>query len=346
MPAAGGPRDDVGEAAKRARHGTWRDHGADIDTRVTHDTPTCPGQRRATEPRSRRSALRSSRSRCSRSSRCRSSPPAARGSDEPPVQRDQLIIATTTSLNDSGLLEDVVLPAYAEIQPDVTVKVIAVGSGEAIAMGERGEADVLLVHSPATEEEFMAAGFGTLRLQFAYNYFTIVGPADDPAGVAETETAAEGLAAIAGSDAVFASRGDESGTHSKELKLWEAAGIAPSGDWYLSTGQGMGETLRIASEKQGYTLTDTATYLAQRDTLDLVPLAPESAISRTRYAVILIDQNRFTATNAAAAERLAQYVVSATRPGRHRRLRRDDVRAVALQAVRRDAGHVLTGANA
>ncbi|MFA4964232.1 MAG: substrate-binding domain-containing protein [Thermoleophilia bacterium] len=188
---------------------------------------------------------------------------------------------------------------------------VAVGSGEAIAMGERGEADVLLVHSPAAEEEFMAAGFGTLRLQFAYNYFTIVGPEGDPAGVAKTETAAEGLAAIAGSGAVFASRGDESGTHSKELKLWEAAGIAPSGDWYLSTGQGMGETLRIASEKQGYTLTDVATYLAQRDTLDLVPLAPESSDLQNTYSVILIDQNQFTATNAAAAERLAQYMVSA-----------------------------------
>jgi len=229
---------------------------------------------------------------------------------EQAVARDQLIVATTTSLNDSGLFEDVVLPAYAEIAPDVTVKVVAVGSGEAIAMAERGEADVLTVHSPAAEQEFMAAGYGTLRLQFAYNYFIIVGPESDPAGVAETTTAAEGFAAIAESGSVFVSRGDESGTHSKELAIWESAGIEPSGDWYLSTGQGMGETLRIASEKQGYTLTDTGTYLAQKDTLDLVPLSPESDDLQNTYSVILIDQNLHTAINAAAAERLAQYLVS------------------------------------
>jgi tungstate transport system substrate-binding protein len=232
-------------------------------------------------------------------------------SEEAAVQRDQLIVATTTSLNDSGLLEDVVLPAYAEIAPDVTIKVIAVGSGEAIAMGESGEADVLMVHSPSAEEEFMAAGYGTLRLQFAYNYFTIVGPEGDPAGVGATANAADGLAAIAASGSVFVSRGDESGTHSKELKLWESAGVDPAGDWYLSTGQGMGETLRIASEKEGYTLTDVGTYLAQAETLDLVPLAPESADLQNTYSVILIDQNQFTAVNAAAAERLAQYLVSA-----------------------------------
>jgi len=235
---------------------------------------------------------------------------AAEEPQEQSIARDQLIVATTTSLNDSGLFEDVVLPAYAEIAPDVTVKVIAVGSGEAIAMAERGEVDVLTVHSPAAELEFMEAGYGTLRLQFAYNYFIIVGPESDPAGVADTATAAESFAAIAESGAVFASRGDESGTHSKELKIWESAGIEPSGDWYLSTGQGMGDTLRIASEKEGYTLTDTGTYLAQRDTLELVPVSPESADLQNTYSVILLDQNRHTAINAAAAERLAQYLVS------------------------------------
>jgi tungstate transport system substrate-binding protein len=231
-------------------------------------------------------------------------------SDEADVARDQLIVATTTSLNDSGLFEDVVLPAYAEIAPDVTVKVVAVGSGEAIAMAERGDADVLTVHSPAAEQEFMDAGNGTLRLQFAYNFFIIVGPEDDPAGVAATTTAAEGFAAIAESESVFVSRGDESGTNSKELKIWEDAGIEPSGDWYLSTGQGMGDTLRVASEKQGYTLTDTGTFLAQQDTLDLVPLSGESADLQNTYSVILIDQNKHPAVNAAAAERFAQYLVS------------------------------------
>ncbi len=226
------------------------------------------------------------------------------------VLRDELIVATTTSLNDSGLFEDVVIPALAEVMPEVTVKVVAVGSGEAIAMAERGDADVLTVHSPAAEQEFMAAGYGTLRLQFAFNHFIIVGPESDLAGVAGTETAAEAFAAIAASESVFVSRGDESGTHSKELGIWEAAGVEPSGDWYQSVGQGMGETLRIASEKEGYTLTDTGTYLAQRDTLELVPLSPKSADLQNTYSVILLDQNRHPSINAAAAERLAQYLVS------------------------------------
>jgi tungstate transport system substrate-binding protein len=231
-------------------------------------------------------------------------------SGEQGIARNELIVATTTSLNDSGLFEDVVIPALADIAPDLAVKVVAVGSGEAIAMAERGEADVLTVHSPASEQEFMDAGYGTMRLQFAYNYFIIVGPEGDPAGVAGAESAAEAFAAIAESESVFVSRGDESGTHSKELKIWEDAGIVPEGDWYQSVGQGMGETLRIASEKEGYTLTDTGTYLAQRDTLELVPLSPESADLQNTYSVILLDQNRHTSINAAAAERLAQYLVS------------------------------------
>lgn len=233
------------------------------------------------------------------------------GDEGPAPQRDQLVVATTTSLNDSGLLEDVVLPAYEELAPGVTVKVIAVGSGEAIAMGAKGEADVLLVHSPADEEQFMADGHGTLRLPFAFNHFVIAGPADDPAGVARAGDAAEAFAAIAGSGRAFASRGDESGTHKKELKIWEAAGLEPEGDWYLSTGQGMGETLRVAGEKQGYTLTDLGTLLAQQDTLDLRALSPESDDLMNVYDVIVVNQNEFPIVNAAGAELLAQYLVSA-----------------------------------
>jgi tungstate transport system substrate-binding protein len=237
---------------------------------------------------------------------------AACGSDdEAQVQRDQLIVATTTSLNDSGLLEDVVLPAYAAVEPDVTVKVIAAGSGEAIAMGAKGEADVLLVHSPADEEQFMTDGHGTLRLPFAYNYFAIVGPADDPAGVAESATAAEAFSAIAEKQAAFVSRGDESGTNKKELKIWEAAGVEPQGDWYLSTGQGMGESLRVASEKQAYTLTDLGTFLSQAASLDLKALFTKSDDLKNVYDVILVNQNEFATVNAAAAERLAQLLVSA-----------------------------------
>jgi tungstate transport system substrate-binding protein len=236
---------------------------------------------------------------------------ACGSSAEPSVQRDQLIVATTTSLNDSGLLEDAILPALKESQPGLTVKVVAVGSGEAIAMGAKGEVDVLLVHSPADEEQFMADGHGTLRLPFAYNYFVIVGPAGDPAKVKQAKTASDAFARIAKGSAVFVSRGDESGTHKKELKLWDAAGVTPGGDWYLSTGQGMGETLRVASEKQGYTLTDVGTFLAQKKTLDLVALSPESADLKNIYDVIIVNQNEFPTVNAAAAEQLSSLLVGA-----------------------------------
>jgi tungstate transport system substrate-binding protein len=232
------------------------------------------------------------------------------GEEEPAVQRDQLIVATTTSLNDSGLLDDAILPAWEELHPDVTVKVVAVGSGEAMAMGSKGEADVLLVHSPADEAQFMADGHGTLRLPFAYNYFIIVGPADDPAGVKKAKTAADAFAAIAAAEATFASRGDESGTNKKELKLWDAAGVTPEGAWYISTGQGMGETLRIASEKQAYTLTDVGTFLSQKASLDLVALSPESEDLKNVYDVIIVNQNEFATVNAAAAEQMAQLLVS------------------------------------
>jgi len=230
--------------------------------------------------------------------------------DQPRVQRDQLIVATTTSLNDSGLLETVVLPAYEEQFPDVTIKVVAVGSGEAIAMGAKGEVDVLLVHSPADEEQFMADGNGTLRLPFAYNYFVIVGPKDDPAGVAGAKDAGAALASIAESGSVFVSRGDESGTNKKELEIWRSAGMTPEGDWYLSTGQGMGETLRIAMEKQGYTLTDLGTFFSLQDTSDLVVLSSKSEDLKNIYDVIVVNQNRFPSVNASSAEQLAQVLVS------------------------------------
>lgn len=235
------------------------------------------------------------------------------GSDEPgsAVDQGRLLVATTTSLNDSGLLDDVVLPAYARLHPGVTVKVVAVGSGEAIAMGAQGDADVLLVHSPDDEAAFMRDGHGTLRLPFAYNYFVIAGPEDDPAGIARSETASDAFAAIAESQSTFVSRGDESGTNKKELKLWDDAGVTPEGDWYLSVGQGMGETLRIASEKQAYTLTDLGTLLAQGASLDLESLFTGSGDLKNVYDVIIVDQNEFPMVNAAGAEDLAQLLVSA-----------------------------------
>jgi tungstate transport system substrate-binding protein len=227
------------------------------------------------------------------------------------VKRDELIVATTTSLKDSGLIDDVVLPLFAKTAPDVTVKVLAVGSGEAMAMGASGEADVLFVHSPADEAAFMAAGDGTLRLPVATNHFVIVGPTGDPAGVKRAKTAAAAFSGIAERASPFVTRGDESGTNKKELKLWAAAGVQPAGAWYISTGQGMGETLRIAGEKQAYTLTDLATFLSLKDTLDLVPLFTGSEDLVNVYSVIIVNQNKFPTVNSAAAEQMAQVLVSA-----------------------------------
>jgi len=234
---------------------------------------------------------------------------ADNGGGDTQVKADQLILATTTSVKDSGLMDEVVLPAFKEAQPDIEVKLIAVGSGEAMSMGERGEADCLVVHSPAAEEAFMADDYGTLRLPVARNYFVIVGPADDPAGIADTDTATDAMKAIADNEALFVSRGDDSGTNSKELSTWESAGVEPSGDWYIETGQGMGETLRITNEKQGYTLSDIGTFLATQDDLDLEILTKESDDLANYYSVIIINQNMHPTVNAAAAEMFANLLV-------------------------------------
>lgn len=180
---------------------------------------------------------------------------------EPQVLR----LATTTSTADSGLLE-AILPDF-EAQFNVTVSVIAVGTGQAIELGEAGDVDVILVHARAREDEFVSNGHGLYRLEVMYNDFILVGPADDPAGIGNLSTAQEALTAIATAQAPFASRGDDSGTHSKEKSLWEQAGLSPdpAGDaWYNALGQGMGETLLFANEQGVYTLTDRGTFLAMQ----------------------------------------------------------------------------------
>jgi tungstate transport system substrate-binding protein len=175
-----------------------------------------------------------------------------------------IILATTTSTQDSGLLDDL-LPAFAA-ETGWEVKPIAVGSGQAIEMGRRGEADVLLVHSPVAEEALVAEGTAGRRLLVMHNDFVLLGPEADPAGV-RGAAVDEAMRRIAGSGAVFISRGDDSGTHAREKSLWEQAGVAPGGDWYQQTGQGMGATSRVAAEKAGYTLADRGTYLSQPDGL-------------------------------------------------------------------------------
>ncbi|HEX6384920.1 MAG TPA: substrate-binding domain-containing protein [Anaerolineae bacterium] len=183
------------------------------------------------------------------------------------VEPEVLRLATTTSTEDSGLLE-AILPDF-EREHNARVDVVAVGTGQAIALGEAGDADVILVHARSREDQFVADGHGLARADVMYNDFILVGPADDLAGVQGMPLAADALAAIAAAEAPFASRGDDSGTHTKELSLWEAAGVDPgsAGEWYSSLGQGMGDTLIFANEASAYTLTDRATFLAQQENL-------------------------------------------------------------------------------
>ena len=223
---------------------------------------------------------------------------------------DELILATTTSTQDSGLL-DVLVPMF-ERQYDYKVKTIAVGSGQALELGAKGEADVILAHSPKAEEDFMAAGNGESREAVMHNDFIILGPADDPAGIAEAGSAAEAMALIAEAEAPFISRGDESGTHSKELSLWSAAEIEPADQsWYQETGQGMGATLNIAAEQQGYTLADRGTFLAQEDNLDLVLLVEGDRALFNNYHVIVVNSDVHDKVNAEAARDFASFIVSA-----------------------------------
>jgi tungstate transport system substrate-binding protein len=184
-----------------------------------------------------------------------------------------LRLATTTSTYDSGLLDEI-LPVF-EAAYNARVDVIAVGTGQAIEIGRGGDADVLLVHSRRAEDAFVADGYGVERFPVMFNDFVLVGPQADPAAIAAAATGAEALQRISASQSTFVSRGDDSGTYAKELALWEAAGLVPAGAdaWYLSIGQGMGETLQFANEVQGYTLADRGTYLSMGEGLpDLMVL--------------------------------------------------------------------------
>src|SRR3954447_26685512 len=174
-----------------------------------------------------------------------------------------VILATTTSTADTGLL-DALAPRFKEAT-GYTLKPIAVGSGAALALGEAGEADVVLSHSPQAETDFMAAGFGEDRRTVMYNDFVIVGPASDPAGIKGDASALNAMKKIAASQSPFVSRGDDSGTNALELRLWKQAGIEPAGNWYIESGTGMGDTLNIANERQAYTISDRGTYLALKD---------------------------------------------------------------------------------
>jgi tungstate transport system substrate-binding protein len=222
-----------------------------------------------------------------------------------------VILATTTSTQDSGLL-DVLVPAF-ERETGYFVKTISVGSGQALAMARKGEADVLLVHSPAEEEKLVADGFGVNRRVVMHNDFVVVGPPRDPAGIRGASTAKEAFARIAATGAPFLSRGDESGTHAREKTLWKAAGIDPETQrWYQQTGLGMGDTLNIASEKGAYTLADRGTYLARNKArpLELAILVQGEAKLLNVYHVVEVNPARWPKVNAAGARAFSDFVVS------------------------------------
>lgn len=220
-----------------------------------------------------------------------------------------IILATTTSTQDSGLL-DALLPLFAK-DTGYFVKTIAVGSGQAIAMGQKGEADVLLVHSPDAEKKFMEEGYGVDRMLVMHNDFILIGPADDPAKVKGEKTAAAALKKIAEANALFISRGDNSGTHSKEKGLWKSAGVSAEGQkWYQQTGTGMGQTLSVASEKKGYTLADRGTFLAQKKNLGLEILVEGEANLLNVYHVISVNPIRWPKVNAEGAKAFATFLVA------------------------------------
>lgn len=220
----------------------------------------------------------------------------------------ELKLATTTSTTDTGLL-DYLLPVF-EKKYNIKVKVISVGSGQAIATAQKGDADVLLVHSPKAEEQFVTAGFGVDRQGVMHNDFVIVGPANDPAGIKQTKTAIDAFTKIANSKVNFVARGDASGTDTKEKGIWEKAKIKPTGTWYIAQGGGMAATLRMASEKGAYTLSDRGTYLAQKAKLKLTILVEGDKDLLNTYHVIVDNPQKFPNVKYDAAKKFEEFMTS------------------------------------
>ena len=218
-------------------------------------------------------------------------------------------LSTTTSVNDSGLLP-YLLPAF-EAETGYKVEVQSAGTGAAIQKAIDGNADVILVHAKASEEEFIDGGYGVKRLPFMYNYFVIVGPKDDPAGVKDSADAATAFAKIRESESKFVSRGDESGTHKAELKIWgDKAPDAESDSWYISAGQGMGACLTMASEQQAYCLTDKATFLSMKDELDLDIVLAEGEDMKNTYSLIAVNPEKIDGLNTEGAQAFIDWMLS------------------------------------
>ncbi len=219
----------------------------------------------------------------------------------------RLRMSTTTSVEDSGLLK-VLLPPFEKMN-DVKVDVIAVGTGQALRLGENGDVDLVFVHAKEAEEEFVAKGYGVHRREVMHNDFVIIGPKDDPAGISGND-AVRALKMIAEKKSPFISRGDESGTHKKEKKIWVLADIKPSGPWYLETGQGMGATIQVASEKQGYCLVDRGTFLAFEKKTDLVILSEGDDRLLNIYGIIAVNPKKHSHVKHELAVLLINWITS------------------------------------
>lgn len=219
-----------------------------------------------------------------------------------------IILSTTTSTYDSGLL-DYLLPAFKE-KHGIEVRVVSQGTGQALETGKRGDADVLLVHDRASELQLVEEGYFTDRQDVMYNDFIILGPSGDPASIKDAKSAVEAFLKIAESEEIFVSRGDDSGTNRKELSIWDEAGVSERGEWYKSVGQGMGDTLRMASELQGYTLSDRGTYLSLKDTLDMEILFEGDPVLFNQYGVMAVSSEMHPHVKYEQAKKLIDFMMS------------------------------------
>lgn len=244
---------------------------------------------------------------------CGTTTPDAETSPEasavPTPENPVLRISTTTSVNDSGLLG--YLQPEFEADTGYKLEVTSAGTGAAIEKGKTGDADLLLVHAKASEEEFISEGYSAERIPFMYNFFVIAGPKDDPAGIKDCATAAEAFKKIAEGKYTFISRGDDSGTHKAELKIWTAAELAPKADtdsWYISAGAGMGACLTMAEEKQAYVLTDKATFLTNNKTLEI--LLEKADDMKNTYSMLIISTDKWPDTNVEGAQAFVDWMRS------------------------------------
>ncbi|OEF95894.1 substrate-binding domain-containing protein [Desulfuribacillus alkaliarsenatis] len=226
---------------------------------------------------------------------------------QPQFENTNLILATTTSTNDTGLLDEL-LPAFKD-KTGIDVSVISVGTGQAMEIARNGDADVILVHARPAEDQFVEEGYGVNRRDVMYNDFVVLGPESDPAGIAGMPIE-EAFAILAEGSAPFISRGDNSGTHQKEVAVWNSLGIEPSGSWYMSIGKGMGDTINTADEMLGYALADRGTFISMERNIDVVIVLEGDEILLNPYGVIPVNPDLHSHVNFAGAEAFAEFITS------------------------------------